>query len=75
MEQGWDPEVKKYFRKILNSFGYGLLWMISCATAGIYFQLGYFSRRPVWQPILFYFLMLCSLGFFLRYMYKTWKDG
>ncbi len=73
MERNWDPEVKKFFVKILNSIAWGLCWMIACATAGIYFELGYISGRPVIYPVIFYALMLISLFFLIRYFYKLWK--
>lgn len=73
MEQGWDPEVKKYFLKILNSVFLGLLWMIACATAGLYFKLGYKDDKPVIYTILFYVGMVLSLTLLIRWFYRTWK--
>ncbi|MEO7982527.1 MAG: hypothetical protein ABI688_00470 [Bacteroidota bacterium] len=74
MERNWDPEVKKFFVKILNSIALGLFWMMACATAGIYFELGYTNGKPVIYTILFYAGMLISLFFLLRYLYKIWKS-
>ena len=73
MEQGWDPEVKKYFVKILNSISIGLLWLMAMVTAGLYFQLGYLTNKPAFFYVLFYFVLLVSLFFLIRYYYKTWK--
>ena len=75
MEQGWDPEVKKYFLKIIRSFTYGLLWMMACATAGIYFKLAYSGGKPFIYTILFYAGMLITLLLLVRYLYKTWRNG
>ena len=75
MEQGWDPQVKNLFVKILNSIAYTLLWMLSCATAGLYFQLGYFNGQPVIYPIIFYTIMAVTLFLLVRYLYKKWKNG
>ena len=52
MEQGWDPEVKKYFVKILNSISIGLLWLMAMVTAGLYFQLGYRTNKPAFFNVL-----------------------
>lgn len=71
MEQGWDPDVKKYFRKVLHSFMFGLLWLSACATTGIYFGLAY--GHPLQQLLLFYGGMLLSLLLLLWYYYRTWK--
>ena len=73
MEQGWDPEVKKYFRKILNSISMGLLWMMIMVTLGIYFQLAYQGEKPLIYTILFYVVLLASLSLLIFYYYRTWK--
>ena len=73
-QKNWDPEVKKFFVKILNSVCLGLAWMMACATAGIYYKLGYFHGQPPVYTILFYAGMLGSLFLLIRYLYKKWKD-
>jgi len=73
MEQGFDPEVKKYFRKIIYSFSWGFLWMLANATAGIYFGLGYRDGKPLIVPILFYTASVISLCLLLWYYYRTWS--
>ena len=73
MPPNWDPDVKKFLLKVLNSVSLVLLWMMACATAGIYFELGYTNSKPVIYTILFYSGMIISLLFLLLYLYKTWK--
>ncbi len=75
MEKNWDPGVKKFFVKILNTIALGLFWMLSGAIAGIYFQLGYTNGKPVIYTILFYAGMGISLIFLIRYFYKIWKNN
>ena len=75
MEQGWEPQLKKFFLKIIRSVSLGLMWMMACATAGIYFKLGYTNGRPVIYTILFYAGMLITLFLLIRYLYNTWKNG
>lgn len=76
MEQGWDPQIKTFFKKILNSISYGLLWIIGCAVAGIWFRLGYTGGvRPVLPVVAFYSTALVTLFFLLRYLIKIWKTG
>lgn len=74
MEQGWDPGVKKFFVRILNTISVGMLWMMTAATTGLYFKLAYFTTRPVIIPIIFYTCLLVSLFFVIRYFYRVWKD-
>lgn len=73
MQRNWDPDVKRFFGKIINSISLTLLWMLSCATAGIYFKLGYFNEGPALNPILFYSLMAFSLFLLIRYLMKIWN--
>ncbi|HWJ91652.1 MAG TPA: hypothetical protein VNR87_11110 [Flavisolibacter sp.] len=70
---GIDPDTKKYFRKIMNSFSFGLLWLLSVSTAGLFLQLGVVRNGMRWYNILFYFLFLLSFALLLRYFYRVWK--
>jgi hypothetical protein len=72
-EWEWD-QVKRYFRKILNSFVLGLLWMLCASTAGFYFKLAFIDASWRWYNTVFYVLLLLSFFWLLRYYYKTWKD-
>lgn len=73
MEQGWDPDVKKFLVKVLNSVALGLLWLMACSTAGLYYGLAYTDGKPVIYTILFYFGMALTLYLLLRHLYKKWK--
>jgi hypothetical protein len=74
MERNWDPDITKFFIKIANSISWGLLWMITTATAGIYFELGYSNGKPKIYTILFYIVSILTFLLLLRYLYKTWKQ-
>lgn len=71
MERGWDPEVKKYFKKVLNSISFGLLWLMAMVTAGLYFGLAY--GKGIYT-VIFYVMMVVSLGALLWKYYKMWKS-
>lgn len=73
MEQGWDPDVKKFLRKVLNSISMSLLWLMASATGGLYYELGYSAGKPVIYTILFYAVMLVTLLLLIRYLYNTWN--
>lgn len=70
---GMDPEVKKYFRKIINSFSYGLLWLLSAATAGFFFGLAIVDNGWHWHHIVFYIALVFSFVLLIRYFYRQWK--
>ena len=72
MESGWDPGVKTFFVKILNSIALGLMWMLSVATAGLYFGLAY--EKPVIACVIFYLIAAGTLFLLIRYLLKLWKN-
>jgi len=69
---GMDPEVSRYFRKILNSFSVALFWLLSVATAGLFFGLALVRNGLRWYNLLFYALFLLTFGLLLRYLYRVW---
>lgn len=73
MAFGMDPEVKRYFKKIIRSLVAGLMWMMVSITAGIYFELAYSERYPSIVHILFYAGMAITLCLLLWYLYIIWK--
>ena len=73
MSSGWDTDIKNYFRKIMRTFGLGLLWMLSVATAGIYFRLGELNDGIRWYNILFYILAIVTFVLLIRQLLKLWN--
>jgi hypothetical protein len=72
MAFGMDPEVARYFRKIIRSLFAGLLWLFINITAGIYFELAYSSRYSGAVHILFFVWLFLSLAVLLWYYYRIW---
>lgn len=70
---GMDPELKKYFRKIVNSFSFFLIWLMMIMTAGLYFKLGVFTNKVKWYNILYYIFVLTSFGWLLLYYKRVWS--
>jgi predicted benzoate:H+ symporter BenE len=73
MESGWDPDVKNFLLKILNSISLVLAWLIAGATAGIYFKLGYDNGKPIIYTILFYLAMVVTFFLLVRHLYRMWN--
>ena len=70
----FDPDIKKFFKRIMWSSFLGLLWLIGFVTGGIYYKLGYVHPGiHLFQIAGFYILMATALFFLLRYLKKTWK--
>lgn len=74
MAFGMDPEVTKYFKKIINSLFAGLMWLFINITAGIYFELAYSKRYSSFVHILFFAWLILSLVLLLWYLYKVWHN-
>lgn len=72
MESNWDPEVRKFFLRIINTISMGLLWLLSAATAGIYFKLAY-AGDPIIYTIIFWLVFVVTLLLLIRYFLKLWK--
>lgn len=69
-----DPEIAKYFKKILNSFSMGLIWMLAASIFGLYFGLALFNDSLQWYNVVFYICFLLSLAGLLWYFYRVWRD-
>ena len=69
---GMDPEVKRYFRKIISSLSYGLMWLMAVVTAGIFFHLAEISGGVMWYNLVFYGLALITFLLLLRCLYRVW---
>ncbi|MGZ3845496.1 MAG: hypothetical protein ACXVLT_06750 [Flavisolibacter sp.] len=70
---GMDPEMKRYFRKIMSSFSWGALWLLTTATLGIFFQLGFVADGFRWYNVIFYLSFLASVFLLVRYYYRMWR--
>lgn len=73
MEQGWDPEVKQFFRKIISSFSYGMIWLMGAVTLGFYYKLAFRTSSPLWYNVVYYVLLVLSFAILLRYYHRLWK--
>lgn len=75
MESGWDPDIKKYFTRLLNAISVALAWLLAVFTAGIYFKLGWKGDHPLIFTIIFYAAAAVTLYFVIRYMKGLWDKG
>jgi hypothetical protein len=71
--RGMDPEIKRYFKKIINSFSFGALWLLVIATAGLFFRLGIAPNGMKWYNIVFYMIAGVSFIGLMYYYYKLWS--
>ena len=71
---GMDPELKRYFKKIVNSFSVLLIWLLVIMTTGLYFRLGVFTNKVQWYNIIYYIFALASFGWLLFYNNRIWSN-
>ncbi len=72
--QGWDPQVRQFFRKILNSFGVFITWLLFISTLGLFMRMGYVGNKWNWQNTVFYVFFLVSFSLLMLFMYRTWRN-
>ena len=68
MEQGWDPQISRFFVRIINALAWTLVWMIASATAGFYFGLAFPERFPLWVCMIYYVSVVAALFMLVRYL-------
>ncbi|MCW3092264.1 MAG: hypothetical protein JWN83_1708 [Chitinophagaceae bacterium] len=68
-----DPDVRKFFTRIVNSLAIGLLWLFINSTIGIGLNLAFFDDRPGVGNYLFYCWFLISLFLLILFYKKKWK--
>ena len=73
MEPSGEIDLNKFFKKILNSIFFGMLWFIGGTTAGIYYELAFFNGKPVFFNVIYYACLIISLVFLIRYLVRIWK--
>ena len=73
MEQGMEPDVKKYLVKVLHSLSYGLLWLAINVLIGLYWDYGLISGGLTVYNVLFFTWFALSLCALLYYYYRLWR--
>lgn len=72
---GMDPEMKRYFQKIMKTFGVGLFWMLVMGTAGLFFRLGLTKDGVRWYNLLFYGVFVITLVSVVLFFYRVWTKN
>ncbi|MDQ3277780.1 MAG: hypothetical protein M3Q06_05615 [Bacteroidota bacterium] len=71
--QDWDPEIKRYFSRILNTFVVTAVWLLFMSTLGLFLRMGYVQNGFDVYNIVFYGLLLLSFPLLLRYIVRLWR--
>lgn len=73
-DRGMDPEIRRHFKKIINSFSFGALWLLVITTTGLFFKLGIAANGLKWYNVIFYLIAMGSFIALMRYYYKMWSS-
>ena len=73
MEQGWDPDVSKFFVRIINAIAVTIIWMLTASTVGLYAGLAVPGQYPFWVTILYYSFLIVSFILLARFLRANWR--
>ena len=73
MEQGWDPDVSKFFVRIVNAIAVTIIWMLTASTVGLYAGLAVPGQYPLWVTIFYYALLVISFVLLARFLRANWR--
>ena len=68
-----EDETVQFLKKIAESIGALILWMLIQITLGIYKNYGFFEGTPSWKNIAYYIFFISSGIALYFYITKKWK--
>ncbi len=69
-----EPDIRIYLRKVLKTVSAGMLFLLFHMTVGIYLNWGFFEGSIGIGNIIYYLLFLATLGGFVYYLLKVWRQ-
>ncbi|MBN8783450.1 MAG: hypothetical protein ABS85_01920 [Sphingobacteriales bacterium SCN 48-20] len=73
MEPEQEPDVRKYFLKIINTASSLLLWLIFIIMTGLQFGLAFSGRYPAVVTWIYYAIIVIGSAFLIRYYIRLWR--
>ncbi|RYY65946.1 MAG: hypothetical protein EOO12_05620 [Chitinophagaceae bacterium] len=74
-DRSFDPEMRRYLKKVLRTLFLGLFWMLFMALFGLYLGWGIVYRGRVdGFNIFFYCFFALSLAGLIWYYRRLWKS-
>lgn len=70
---GMDPEVKRYFRKIIKSFAVGGLWLLTIGNMAFFMGWAVIKNELRWYNTAFYAFFLLTLSLLIWFFYRVWR--
>lgn len=73
MEQDQEPDVRRFFLKIINTASSLLLWLIFAIMTGLQLGLAYSGRYPAVVTWIYYGVLVAGTVFLIRYYIRLWR--
>jgi len=68
-----EPEIKEFFRRLVSTMSYLVLWMGVNIAIGIRYGYAFPEDRVHWSNIVFYIWVLISLSALIWFYTRLWK--
>jgi NADH:ubiquinone oxidoreductase subunit 3 (subunit A) len=73
MSSGFEPDVRQFLKRIIQTISAGLLFLLLHMTFGLYFNWAFFEGSIRLGNMVYYIIFLVSLGGLVYYYYRLWK--
>jgi hypothetical protein len=70
-----DQETILFLKRIAESIGVLLIWMLANIFAGIYKGYAFFTHQPSWQNIVYYILFIVTGIAVYIHIKNKWKNS
>jgi hypothetical protein len=68
-----EPGIKEFFRRLVTTISFLVLWMVVNIAIGIQYGYGFFEGKIHWYNIVFYAWVLLSLAALIWFYVRLWK--
>ena len=68
-----EPDIRDYLRKVLKTVSVGMLFLIFHMTVGVFLNWAFFEGAIGVGNILYYIVLLTTLGGLIAYLMRLWK--
>ena len=68
-----EPGIKEFFKRLVTTISFLVLWMAINIAIGIKFGYGFFEDSIHWYNIVFYVWVIVSLAALIWFYTRLWK--
>lgn len=71
----FEPDIRDYLRKVLKTVSVGLVFLLFHMTVGLFLNWAFFEGSIGIGNIVYYLLLLATLGGMIVYLMRVWKKN